>query len=764
MRPLARYSCYFFILLLVCIIFLLYSHENVLRHSQSQTYLKLPKYSAQGRRKKEWIENSSKSQSFEPIQAKRPKQNESKNVFAKEGNSSNLDRGRMNVLKTDTRFKNLEAAIAAPPAKMAILLLAANRASTLNVSLSSWSKVYKLKNYTFVVSLDTVSKSIDKVVHYWRGISNWDVSAIQSYQAHVEQVAPSDERIGRHWLSSVTRMFNDGFDYVLYCEDDHFVSPDALLAAEKLISHDSICPECFSMNLGCHRDCWKTVSTNMNKIVRMESGNMGVIYKKSTWQALLANVQTFCKMRGNWDVNLHILGAMKLVSFWSLSYTKSRIFHLETCYSSRLQRSFNSVEECQKRWRKQQTTFLSSFQDPNEVDRFLVNPLLDVGRAHVPKPSVKYPPAPTSMENLCLSSVTGNFFEENFNTITLEKGRSPFHGDASVEEQSLKVVSTSNLNTAAMKCRRDSLCGAFLFEKDRNKAYFLTIESSKNDLRKSETMDLYRLHPDKVCQSHRYPLDISKRKGTPTLTILIPTKAGRKTLCQVLQSIRCHSPYLSGRGRAQIIIGGRALSKMNCPLTYEAKYAEVEDTTGRSETVLRSWRRPGQIQLNRQKQTADFVALLESAKITRSESKFVLILDDDAIWCENFADEVERIMANVEANNVRAAFLGQGSSGMLLRSSDVANLKTHLCVGMGRSNVDVLMYTWTKTIAGVTLLTKFNLMRHIGFRSTFKDTSNYEDDNFCGMPRVPTVFGVTFPAEINIDGTRYFSRHSYSEK
>ena len=97
---------------------------------------------------------------------------------------------------------------------------------------------------------------------------------------------------------------------------------------------------------------------------------------------------------------------------------------------------------------------------------------------------------------------------------------------------------------------------------------------------------------------------------------------------------------------------------------------------------------------------------------------------------------------------------------MLFRSSDVVNLKTHLCVGMGRSNVDVLMYPWTKTIAGVTLLTKFNLMKHIGFRSPFKDTSNYEDDNFCGIPRGSTMFGVIFPAETNVNGTKYFSRQS----
>ena len=98
-----------------------------------------------------------------------------------------------------------------------------------------------------------------------------------------------------------------------------------------------MCPSCFAVQLGCHRDCWgmSSTATTASDVARMEPGNMGVVYSRSTWRWFLQHIDEYCSINGSWDVNLHHLLSVHTQHQNALSFLKSRVVHNLGCGSDR---------------------------------------------------------------------------------------------------------------------------------------------------------------------------------------------------------------------------------------------------------------------------------------------------------------------------------------------------------------------------------------------------------------------------------------------
>jgi hypothetical protein len=221
---------------------------------------------------------------------------------------------------------------------MRVLLLACRRAREMNETLGS---LHAAGVRDIVVSLDCESPETDELIAAWR-LRNPCLEARSSHQRFHRETGDgarmTDERVSRHWLNAVSSTFarDPGLDFVVYLEDDHVVAPGFWNAAEWIVHYgESLCPDCFSYNLGCHGDCWGYRTTDHGSVIRMESGNMGVVYKRATFARFLSKAAAFCDMLGSWDINVHAMQSMGLVEHSTLTLLDSEVVHLPTCTSSR---------------------------------------------------------------------------------------------------------------------------------------------------------------------------------------------------------------------------------------------------------------------------------------------------------------------------------------------------------------------------------------------------------------------------------------------
>lgn len=223
---------------------------------------------------------------------------------------------------------------------LAILILTCNREMALEALLHTLS-------YTESISLRTVYISIDcnpgPVINltrwYSRGLK---IRIIESHQRHIVETGTSkerkDERVTRHWLHAVNTVLLQ-HDYVLYLEDDHLVHPSILNDAEALLlMQPKMCPTCFAVQLGCHRDCWGMASTTTtaSDVARMEPGNMGIVYSSNMWKWFMQYVDEYCSIYGSWDVNLHHVLSVHKKHQHALTFLKSRVVHNSGCGSDRI--------------------------------------------------------------------------------------------------------------------------------------------------------------------------------------------------------------------------------------------------------------------------------------------------------------------------------------------------------------------------------------------------------------------------------------------
>jgi len=272
-----------------------------------------------------------------------------------------------------------------------VLILACDRPKELNIALTSWSK---LSGLPVTISMDCESHESDVVVADWLGKQPlW--SKMDSFQRLIKE-PPSEETITRHWVSALTIMFQrPECDYVIYAEEDHIVSDDFFDSAKTLISAFDTCPTCWSMNMGCHRDCWGKRENNPSAVIRMESGNMGVIYTREGFQTFMNHIDTFCDMLGNWDNNVHTMAAIGHIKPHSLTFLQPRIHHLSTCHSSRTGVTHN--RNCD--WSKETVDFFSK-------ERRLHEPLVDRGVALFRPGAKTYARAPALTKQRCLAAAS----------------------------------------------------------------------------------------------------------------------------------------------------------------------------------------------------------------------------------------------------------------------------------------------------------------------------------------------------------------------
>ena len=216
-----------------------------------------------------------------------------------------------------------------------VLILACNRPRELNESLRTWSTV----SYPISVSLDCVHQETHQLAKEWKkSMPNLEVKpSFQFFHKEVgEQAKKTDERVTRHWLSAITKLFvKKQCTYVIFAEEDHIIAPNFQLSVENIIPAFISCPTCWSINMGCHKDCWGMRSSSPFDVCRMESGNMGVIYSKKIFLEFLDHIDIYCDMLGDWDINLGSMATLGYIRPHSLTYLLPRIHHLTTCRSSR---------------------------------------------------------------------------------------------------------------------------------------------------------------------------------------------------------------------------------------------------------------------------------------------------------------------------------------------------------------------------------------------------------------------------------------------
>lgn len=109
----------------------------------------------------------------------------------------------------------------------------------------------------------------------------------------------------------------------------------------------AVCPDCFAVEMACHRDCWGAATNIASLVGLMEPGNKGVVYSRVIWQWFIAHVAEFCQPYGNWDVNLYYFLEKQKKFLYALTFLKTRIQHMSTCRSSRTHiRVFPHTHRC----------------------------------------------------------------------------------------------------------------------------------------------------------------------------------------------------------------------------------------------------------------------------------------------------------------------------------------------------------------------------------------------------------------------------------
>ena len=597
--------------------------------------------------------------------------------------------------------KSLRESVVKPPvpksagANMCAVILACNRPNALAEALSSWSKQSGLP---ITISMDCESPESDQVVDEWiQKEPLW--TKIDSFQRQKKEKF-SEERIARHWVSSLARMFRrPECDYVIYAEEDHIVSGDFFDSAKKMVSAFDMCPTCWSMNMGCHRDCWGRRENNPSAVIRMESGNMGVIYTRKGFRKFMDSIDIFCDMRGNWDNNVHSMAALGHIKPHSLTFLHSRIHHLTTCRSSRT--GVTHRTHCD--WSRETADFFSK-------DRRVKGALTDRGVAPHGRGNRHYAKANAFMKQACLTAASGAVPETAASGAVPERTSVKHQTSSTLSGNIIRTLKTANVNYAAKTCSENNNC--YGFERLSNSLYALKGKGSVL----SGDHDVFQMGYESPCTT----------KISPEINILIPS-SGRAVLCETLKSIQCHSSYLTHcpNGANVYISNG-----YDCDVSYKC--------IQKVEHLLDQVRKRGPVHASRQHQTIDFANMLHSVS-----SGPVILIDDDFVWCDSYVEHLE----DAFRRPFNMAFIGQGSNGMLIKNvDDIRRLANYLLDHVAKSHVDVLMYQFAASQKTCIGRAEMRVSRHKGLRSSFENVK-YEDDNFCGMPMFSKGSGNVFGVE-----------------
>ncbi|KHJ42640.1 N-acetylglucosaminyltransferase II [Trichuris suis] len=149
-------------------------------------------------------------------------------------------------------------------------------------------------------------------------------------------------QIKHHWWWKAIQVFEhivpqtkyDG--WVLFLEEDNYVSPDLLNVLDAIVSNkNSICETCEFLVLGNYNDLRKPLPPAHVQVVRWFSSlhNLGLAFKKSLWTEIKKHAKTFCTYNDyNWDWTLNYINMRILATRWKAIVVKRpRVFHVGDC-------------------------------------------------------------------------------------------------------------------------------------------------------------------------------------------------------------------------------------------------------------------------------------------------------------------------------------------------------------------------------------------------------------------------------------------------
>jgi alpha-1,6-mannosyl-glycoprotein beta-1,2-N-acetylglucosaminyltransferase len=149
--------------------------------------------------------------------------------------------------------------------------------------------------------------------------------------------------VKHHWWWKVNMVFDgmqatrDFTGYVVFLEEDHYLSPDFLYMTERLIAmKEEKCAECDFINLGMYTAV-KSASTLAHRVSvgiwNAGKNNMGFGMNRKTWEQIKSCKELFCSYDDyNWDWSLNSLGQSCLQRHLKVLVAKApRIFHIGNC-------------------------------------------------------------------------------------------------------------------------------------------------------------------------------------------------------------------------------------------------------------------------------------------------------------------------------------------------------------------------------------------------------------------------------------------------
>jgi len=225
--------------------------------------------------------------------------------------------------------------------------------------------------------------------------------------------------------------------------------------------------------------------------------------------------------------------------------------------------------------------------------------------------------------------------------------------------------------------------------------------------------------------------------------------SNRSTICKVLESIRTFSPILQKPqciNKTQILLMFHGIES-TCPTDFEHPCI-IRFHSNNNDASILDTKPGGRIQIidkRHQKQTLHFVQLIERAYQISSEG-FVMLLDDDSIWCPNLYKIME---SRLTKRMFSFMHLGQGSSGIVLPRDKLLGVKTYLQKNIDKSNVDILIMLWAEKTNQCRLASKKRLMLHKGIISTFG--KQWHDDNACSDDMKNHRLFLQFPQTMDDD-------------
>ena len=281
---------------------------------------------------------------------------------------------------------------------------------------------------------------------------------------------------------------------------------------------------------------------------------------------------------------------------------------------------------------------------------------------------------------------------------------------------------------------------------------FCTCRGSTSRLKHASDKAVIQITHEKHKQFFEPPKQTAFSKTPSRLAeplVIAISVSNRSTICQVLESIRKFSPILQ---KPQCINKTRILlmflgSEFTCPTDFEhpciirfhsnINNVNILDTTSRGRNQI--------IDKRHQKQTLHFVQLIEHAHKILSEG-FVMLLDDDSVWCPNLYKILE---SHLKKRTFLFMHLGQGSSGIVIPRDKLLGVKTYLQKNIDKSNVDILIMLWAEKTSQCRLASRKRLMLHKGITSTFG--KQWRDDNACSDDMKNHRLFLQFPQTMDDD-------------